>query len=99
MKFYSELTKSLYDTADACAAAEAAHLKAEEEKKNGHKVAMAKIDELLTNFRECQKTAEEASKEVVKAARALRAEYDKYQHNYGSLPDKHYSTYILTRMI
>ena len=48
MKFYSDITKSLYNSAQECEAAEAAHLKAEEEKKNGCLVShIAKI------FRSC----------------------------------------------
>ena len=42
MKYYSDITKALYDTAKACEEAEAAHLKAEEERKNGYKTALAR---------------------------------------------------------
>ena len=99
MKFYSDVTKQLYDTMDACEAAEAAHLKAEEEKKNGHKVALAEIDALLVEFQERQKAHEEAYKAVIAASRALHGKYADYQRKYGRLPDKHYTNYILTKMI
>ena len=35
MKFYSEVLKELFDTAEACGEAEAAHAKAEAEKEGG----------------------------------------------------------------
>ena len=99
MKFYSDVTKTLYDTADACEAAEAAYLKAEEEKKNGHKILLEEIDALLAQFQEQQKIQEEAYKEVISTGNILHKKYVEYQRKYGRLPDKHYTNYILTRML
>ena len=99
MKFYSDVTKQLYETANECEAAEAAHLKAEEEKKNGNKIALAEIDELFAKFQQEQKPHEESYKAVVKTGNELHKKYVDYQRKYGQLPDKHYLNYILTRMI
>lgn len=99
MKFYSDVTKQLYDTMEACEAAEVAHLKAEEEKKNGHKLALVEIDELLEHFEAARKEQEAAYKEMSNTAKVLHSKYVEYQRKYGRLPDKHYANYILTRMI
>lgn len=99
MKFYSDVTKKMYDTVAECEAQEAAFLKAEEEKRNGNKAALAEIDLLLEQFQTEQKAREEAYRAVVKTAKALREKYVDYQRKYGRLPDKHYTTYVLTRMI
>jgi hypothetical protein len=99
MKFYSDVTKNLYDTIEACEAAEAAFLKAEEEKKNGHKLALAELDELYECFQEAQRVNKESYKAVVEASKVLHKKYLEYQRKYGQLPDKHYTNYILTRMI
>ena len=99
MKFYSDVTNKLYDTAEACEAAETAFLKAEEEKKNGHKLALAEIDELLEHFETARKEQEAAYKEMSDTAKTLHSKYVEYQRKYGRLPDKHYANYILTRMI
>ena len=99
MKFYSDVTNKLYDTAEACEAAETAFLKAEEEKKNGHKLALAEIDELLEHFEAARKEQEAAYKEMTATAKVLHSKYVEYQRKYGRLPDKHYANYILTRMI
>ena len=99
MKFYSDVTKKLYDTAEACEAAETAYLKAEEEKRNGNKLALAEIDELLEHFETARKEQEAAYKEMTATAKVLHSKYVDYQRQYGRLPDKHYANYILTRMI
>ena len=99
MKFYSDVTKKMYDTAAECEAQEAAFLKAEEEKRNGNKVALAEIDQLLEQFQKEQKAQEMAYRAVVKTANTLREKYVDYQRKYGRLPEKHYTNYILTRMI
>ena len=99
MKFYSDVTNKLYDTAEACEAAETAFLKTEEEKKNGHKMALAEIDELLEHFETARKEQEAAYKEMSNTAKVLHSKYVEYQRKYGRLPDKHYANYILTRMI
>ena len=99
MRYYSDVTKLMYDTAAECEAQEAAFLKAEEEKKNGHKVALAEIDALLIEFQEQQKAHEETYKAVIATSRALHNKYTDYQRKYGRLPDKHYTNYILTKMI
>lgn len=99
MKYYSDVTKKMYDTAAECEAQEAAFLKAEEEKRNGNKAALAEIDQLLEQFQKEQKTQEAAYRAVVKTANALHEKYVDYQRKYGRLPDKHYTNYILTRMI
>ena len=99
MKFYSDVTNKLYDTAEACEAAETAFLKAEEEKKNGHKMALAEIDEILEDFETARKEQEAAYKEMTGTAKVLHSKYIEYQRKYGRLPDKHYANYILTRMI
>lgn len=99
MKFYSDVTNKLYDTAEACEAAETAFLKAEEEKKNGHKMALAEIDEILEDFETARKEQEAAYKEMTATAKVLHSKYVEYQRKYGRLPDKHYANYILTRMI
>ena len=99
MKFYSDVTKQLYNTVQECEAAEAAHLKAEEEKKNGPKIALAEIDELYAQFEREQKVHEESYKAVVKAGNALHKKYVDYQRKYGQLPEKHYINYLLTKML
>lgn len=99
MKFYSDITKTLYDTADACEAAETAYLKAEEEKKNSHKILLEEIDALFAQFQEQQKVQEEAYKDVISTGKILHKKYAEYQRKYGRLPDKHYANYILTRML
>lgn len=99
MKFYSDVTKKMYDTAEECEAQEAAFLKAEEEKRNGNKAALAEIDQLLEQFQKEQKAQEMAYRAVVKTANTLREKYVDYQRKYGRLPDKHYTNYVLTRMI
>ena len=99
MKFYSDVTNKLYDTAETCEAAETPFLKAEEEKKNGHKLALAEIDEILEDFETARKEQEVAYKEMTATAKVLHSKYVEYQRKYGRLPDKHYANYILTRMI
>lgn len=99
MKYYSDVTKKMYDTAAECEAQEAAFLKAEEEKRNSNKVALAEIDMLLEQFQKEQKAQEAAYRAVVKTANTLHEKYVDYQRKYGRLPDKHYTNYILTRMI
>ena len=66
MKFYSDITKNLYDSIQECEAAEAAHLKAEEEKKNGHNAAIAELDVLWEAFQKQKKVQEDAYKDMVK---------------------------------
>ena len=92
MKFYSDVTKKMYDTAAECEAQEAAFLKAEEEKRNGNKAAIAEIDLLFEQFQKEQKA-------VLKTGHELHKKYAEYQRKYGQLPEKHYLNYILTRMI
>ena len=99
MKFYSDITKKMYDTAAECEAQEAAFLRAEEEKRNGNKVALAEIDQLLEQFQKEQKAQEMAYRTVVQTAKTLHDKYVDYQRKYGRLPEKHYTNYILTRMI
>ena len=99
MKFYSDVTKKMYDTAAEREAQEAAFLKAEEEKRNGNKVALAEIDQLLEQFQKEQKAQEMAYRTVVQTAKTLHDKYVDYQRKYGRLPEKHYTNYILTRMI
>jgi hypothetical protein len=99
MKFYSDVTKKMYDTAAECEAQEAAFLKAEEEKRNGNKAAIAEIDLLFEQFQKEQKAQEEAYKAVIKTGHELHKKYAEYQRKYGQLPEKHYLNYILTRMI
>lgn len=99
MKYYSELTKTLYDTADACAAAEAAHKKAEEEKKNVYKDAVAELDAVAEYFKQCQHENEATYKKMRDASNQLYKKYVEFQKNFGRLPEKHYSDYILTRLL
>lgn len=99
MKFYSDVTNKLYETAEQCEIEEAKFLKAEEEKKNGHKMALAEIDQLLNEFKAQQKVQEEAYKTVVATGNLLQKKYVEYQRKYGRLPDQHYTNYILTRML
>ena len=99
MKFYSDITKSLYDSIQECEAAEAAHLKAEEEKKNGYNAAIAELDSLWETFQKQQKVQEDAYKDMLKMAKNLREKYAAFQSKYGSIPDKHYMNYIVIRMI
>lgn len=99
MKFYSELTKELFDTADACAAAEAAHKKAEEEKKNVYKKAIAELDDAAEYFKQCQHENEATYKKMREASNQLHKKYVEFQRNFGRLPEKHYSDYILTRLL
>ena len=99
MKYYSDVTKKIYNTAEECQAAEAAVLKAEEEKKNGKANALAEIDLLTSQFEEAQKAQEVAYKALLKASETLHKKYVDYQQKYGRLPDKYYTNYILTRML
>ena len=99
MKFYSEVTKQMYNTATECEAAEAAHLKAEEEKKNGYKNDLAELDALFEQFQNEQKAHETAYKTVVATSKLLYKKYTDFQCKHGRLPEKHYTNYILTRMI
>lgn len=99
MKYYSELTKTLYDTADACTAAEAAHKKAEEDKKNVYKEAIAELDAAAEYFKQCQHENEATYKKMREASNQLHKKYVEFQKNFGRLPEKHYSDYILTRLL
>lgn len=99
MKFYSELTKNLYDTADACAAAEAEHLKAEEAKKNSYQIAVQELDDMAAYFKNCQKEQDAAYRKMSEASSQLRKKYADFQRNFGRLPEKHYSDFILTRLL
>lgn len=99
MKYYSDVTKTMYNTAEECEAAEAAHLKAEEEKKNGYQTAIAELNALLEEFKAQQKANEEAYKQVKETSMLLNKKYVEFQRKYGQLPDKHYMNYILTRML
>lgn len=98
-RYYSEITKSLYDTAEDCAAAEAAHLKAEEEKKNVYKDAVAELDAVAEYFKQCQHENEATYKKMRDASNQLYKKYVEFQKNFGRLPEKHYSDYILTRLL
>jgi hypothetical protein len=98
MKFYSDVTKVLYNTVEECEAAEAAHLKAEEEKKNGYNIALQELDTLLAQFEEEQKANENAYKKAAATSKLLQTKYVEFQRKHGRLPDKHYMNYILTRM-
>ena len=99
MRYYSDVTKHMYDTVDQCEAEEAAFLKAEEEKKNSHKIALAEIDQLFEELQKQQKAHEDAYKTMVETSKLLHTKYVEYQRKYGRLLDKHYMNYILTRMI
>ena len=99
MRYYSDLTKNLYDTADACAAAEAAHKKAEEDKKNVYKEAVAELDTMADYFKQCQKEQEATYKKMRDASIALHKKYLEFQKNFGRLPEKHYTDFILTRLL
>lgn len=99
MKYYSDVTKTMYNTAEECEAAETAHLKAEEEKKNGYQTAIAELNAILEEFKAQQKANEEAYKQVKETSMLLNKKYVEFQRKYGQLPDKHYMNYILTRML
>ena len=99
MRYYSDVTKLMYETAEQCEIEEAKFLKAEEEKKNGHKLALAEMDERLEHFETARKEQEAAYKEMTATAKVLHSKYVEYQRKYGRLPDKHYTNYILTRML
>ena len=99
LKFYSDVTGKLYNSIEECEAAEKAILKEQEERKNGQKVALAELDELLEFFEMAHKEQESANQKFMKAGESLRNKYIAYLRKYGSLPEKHYSNYILTRML
>lgn len=99
MKFYCEQTKQLYDTAEQCAAAEAAFLKAEEDKKNSRANAIAELDATAEYFKQCQRENEATYKKMREASNQLRQKYVEFQKNFGRLPEKHYSDFILTRLL
>ena len=99
MKFYSEHTKQLYDTAEQCATEEAAFLKAEEDKKNSRANALAELDACSDYFKKCQKEVEAAQKVMLEASKQLRQKYVDFQKNFGRLPENHYTNLILTRLL
>ena len=99
MKYYSDITKALYDTAKTCEEAEASHLKAEEERKNDYKTALAEIDALLEEFNVRKQANDKAREAVIESSNQLHKKYLEFQRKYGRLPEKHYASYILTRII
>ena len=99
MKYYSELTKQMYDTEEACNVAEAAHVKAESEKKNAYQAAVAELDELDAHLKECQKEQEAAYKKVLEVSKVLQKKYIEFQKNFDRLPEKHYINSIFTRLL
>ena len=99
MKYYSELTKQMYDTEEACNVAEAVHKKAEEDKKNLYKEAITELDTVAEYFKQCQCENETAYKKMREASNQLHKKYVEFQKNFGRLPEKHYSNYILTRLL
>lgn len=99
MKYFSELTKQMYDTEEACNIAEAAHVKAESERKNAYQAAVAELDELGAHLKECQREQGAAYKKVQEASRLLQKKYIEFQKNFGRLPEKHYTDFILTRLL
>ena len=98
-RYYSDLTKTLYDTEEACNVAEAAHVKAESEKKNAYQAAVAELDELGAHLKECQKEQEVAYKKVLEVSKLLQKKYIEFQKNFGRLPEKHYTDFIFTRLL
>ena len=98
-RYYSDLTKNLYDTEQACNTAEAAFLKAEEDKKNSRANAIAELDATAEYFKQCQRENEATYKKMREASNQLRQKYVEFQKNFGRLPEKHYSDFILTRLL
>lgn len=99
MKYYSELTKQMYDTEEACNVAEAAHKKAEEDKKNAYQTAVAELDTVAEYFKQCQRENETSYKKMQEASNQLHKKYVEFQKSFGRLPEKHYFDYILTRLL
>lgn len=99
MKYWSELTRTMYDTAEQCEVAEAEHLKAEEEKKNSYRNAVVELDEIAAYFQACKNEQEEAYRKMQKASNDLHKKYAEFQKNFGRLPEKHYTNFILTRLL
>ena len=99
MKYYSELTKIMYDTEEACVAAENAHKKAEEDKKTSYQNAIAELDTLSEHFKQCQKEQDATYKKMVEASNRLNKKYADFQKTFGRLPEKYYTDFILTRLL
>lgn len=99
MKFYSDITKELYDTFEACEAAEAAYTKAEEEKKNGKSVALAQLEKLYAEYQCETENYTKAQTRLSTSTKAMKAAVSNFIKTYGYLPDKYRTFQILTWLL
>lgn len=82
MKYYSEITKKVYDSVDELNKAE----EAVNEKTNARKKAAEEVDKACTHYievkRECDKTVEEARKHYEKALADFCSKYGVYHKSF-----------------
>lgn len=71
MKYYSELTRTFYDTEEECVLAENNHLEAEAEKKKAEEARQLKIEELEQSLKDVNTGIKELEKQREKICREL----------------------------
>ena len=99
MKFYSEFTNKLYDTAEQCSTEEEQFRKAKEEEEKTYSMAIADLDDITALFKRCQKEQEAAYKKMVEVSREMHKKYRDFQHRFGRLPEKYYTNYIMSKLL
>lgn len=78
MKFYSEITKSFYDSAKSCEEAEKEYNKALDEKKEKEKALKAKRKARAKELEDAYKAIKEAEKEYSKLRNQFIKDYGSY---------------------
>lgn len=71
MKYYSELTRTFYDTEEECVFAENNHLEAEAKKKKAEEARQLKIEELEKNLKDINNEIKELEKQREKICKEL----------------------------
>lgn len=89
MQFYSDVTRKMYPTPEACEAAEREYLAAAEAKKNEKQLALNALAELKALYNEKATLANEAVTDSKNIYNALSKAAHEFYSKYGYLPEEY----------
>lgn len=93
MKYYSEQTKTFYDSQEECLQAEASLKKSVQEKEEKKQNDLTILQNKQAEVIESEKHYEAALKARNEALQSMREEALKFYNSYGSIPNK-YRSYL-----
>ena len=89
MKYYSDVTHKLYDSAEELEIEEAKILKAEEEKRNGKILAEAAIEEAYSCYSALIEEMKELQKKINESSNDVQETLKNFYNTYGYYPEKY----------